>query len=283
MKEFSRLQKFTNMRRVICIVILSFCLGFEFPVRHLHLSRRVMSSMQVKVSIDDTTNAVTNNQDNDKTHNTDFLSQHKATSEESTTIPIQSETTYISSFLLLNFVAILWGTQHKSNNRLTLENGLELGIWTFLGFACQAIGLETTTASRSAFLLYLNVKFVPFLAAIFLGREIAMSTWISAALALSGTFLLSNDGGPMNTGDMWCIVAALFSAVFILRLEKFSIQNNAAELNAASFATVAFLCAIWVLVDGVSLHGTVPRTELIEHFTSTSTSTIAPMISSLRQ
>ena len=35
---------------------------------------------------------------------------------------------------------------------------MELGLYTFLGFGLQAIGLETTTASRSAFLLYLNVK-----------------------------------------------------------------------------------------------------------------------------
>ena len=55
-----------------------------------------------------------------------------------------------------------------------------------MGFAFQSIGLMTTTASRSAFLLYLNVKFVPFLALILLGRKITKSTWTSALLALSG-------------------------------------------------------------------------------------------------
>ena len=43
----------------------------------------------------------------------------------------------------------------------TWRDGLELGAWGFLGFACQTVGLETTTACRSAFLLYLNVKLVP--------------------------------------------------------------------------------------------------------------------------
>ena len=47
----------------------------------------------------------------------------------------------------------------------TWRDGLELGAWGFLGFACQTVGLETTTACRSAFLLYLNVKLVPVRAA----------------------------------------------------------------------------------------------------------------------
>ena len=86
--------------------------------------------------------------------------------------------------------------------------GVELGLYTFLGFALQAVGLETTTASRSAFLLYLNVKFVPFLAAGLLKRKITPTTWISASLALGGTCLLSFDGSPPNVGDGFCALAA---------------------------------------------------------------------------
>lgn len=118
---------------------------------------------------------------------------------------------------------------------------MELGLYTFLGFAFQAIGLETTTASRSAFLLYLNVKFVPFLAAVLLARKIPGSTWLSAALALTGTCLLSTDGGGINTGDLWCIAAAIASAFFILRLESFSVKYDAAELSSISFATGTYI------------------------------------------
>lgn len=119
----------------------------------------------------------------------------------------------------------------------TLRDGAELGLYTFLGFAFQAIGLETTTASRSAFLLYLNVKIVPFLAAALYRREIPLATWLSALLALTGTCLLSTDGGMPNAGDAWCVAAAVASALFILRLETFSARCDAAQLNATSFAT----------------------------------------------
>jgi drug/metabolite transporter (DMT)-like permease len=120
-----------------------------------------------------------------------------------------------------------------------LRAGLELGLYTFLGFAFQAIGLETTTASRSAFLLYLNVKIVPLLGAALYSKQITLSTWISASIAFLGTCLLSTDGGPPNLGDLWCVAAAGASALFILRLETFAKQYNAAQLNSVSFLTGA--------------------------------------------
>jgi drug/metabolite transporter (DMT)-like permease len=42
------------------------------------------------------------------------------------------------------------------------------------------MGLQTTTAQRSGFFLYLNVKFVPYLAYLFYQRPIRTGTWISA-------------------------------------------------------------------------------------------------------
>ncbi|KAJ1414804.1 EamA-like transporter family-domain-containing protein [Ochromonadaceae sp. CCMP2298] len=137
-------------------------------------------------------------------------------------------------------------TNTVSARTRTLRAGAELGLYTFLGFGFQAIGLETTTASRSAFLLYLNVKFVPFLAALLLGRRISPVTWRSAALALAGTCLLSTDGGPATIGDLWCACAAVASAMFILRLEALSKSTDAAELNAVSAFCVAVLCGVWV-------------------------------------
>ena len=151
------------------------------------------------------------------------------------------------------------GASDRKNNTdrdATLRAGVELGIWTFLGFSFQAIGLETTTASRSAFLLYLNVKLVPFFAAVFYGRTISMLTWVSAASALFGTALLSYDGAPPNQGDFWCICAAAASAMFILRLETFSKDTLATELNGVSFFVVTILCAAWVGGDSFfSSHG----------------------------
>ena len=135
-------------------------------------------------------------------------------------------------------------------NTSTWKAGFELGRWSFLGFALQAIGLQYTDATSSAFLLYLNVKLVPILALLLYGRQSPLRTWISAVLAFGGTALLSYDGAPPNIGDAWCIAAALASACFILRLEEAAkCGAPAKELNAATITSTALLTTLWALCE----------------------------------
>ena len=146
-------------------------------------------------------------------------------------------------------------TQNKQTNQ-AWKYGIELGIYMFLGYGFQAIGLQTTTASRSAFLLYLNVKLVPFFSFFLFGKTIQRSTWISALTAFGGTALLAFDNASAGTeglvdasftvGDLWSIAAAAASALFILRMETASkAVPKSAELNAANLWTVAFLSLVW--------------------------------------
>jgi drug/metabolite transporter (DMT)-like permease len=108
--------------------------------------------------------------------------------------------------------------------------------------------VQYTTAQRSGFFLYLNVKLVPFFAFVLLGRQISIPTWVSALTALAGTSLLAYDGTSLalNTGDLWSIAAAAASAMFILRLESASAQvPNAAALNASCLWVVTLASLIW--------------------------------------
>ncbi|KAL3927801.1 MAG: hypothetical protein SGBAC_012926 [Bacillariaceae sp.] len=197
-----------------------------------------------------------------------------------------------SSVLLLNCVAILWGTQHAVIKTLINDTtpasysllrfglaaliaspylpklpskedgdksfdawrwGSELAIYQFLGFALQAVGLETTTASRSGFLLYLNVKFVPLFAWLVFGKAISAATWISAFAAFIGTALLATDGSEFGfcVGDIWSIAAAATSAMFILRLEQASANvENSSQLNAVCLLVVTILSLIWAAALG---------------------------------
>ena len=145
---------------------------------------------------------------------------------------------------------------NNSQNSTVWRWGTEMGFWMFLGFAFQAIGLATTTAQRSGFLLYLNVKFVPFFAFVLLGRQISLSTWLSALTAFAGTALLAYDGTSwsINQGDLWSIAAAAASAMYILRLDvAANAVGDSVRLNAACLWIVTLLSGIW------SLLGTSPR------------------------
>ena len=267
------------------------------------------------------------------------------TSHEKPTVahePVSATTTNSSGWIsnpqmalvLLNVVAILWGTQHAVIKSVVTEDGItpatftlcrfalaalvalpaglsewfrttddslstesvvdgrtlarwgaEMGFWMFLGFALQAIGLETTTAQKSGFLLYLNVKLVPFFAWIGYGRTIRTSTWISAAAAILGTALMGGlwwtgndttlltDAQRWNIGDVWSIGAAAASAMFILRLESASqaLPRHSAALNAASLAMVTLLSVTWASItsnpndQSSALDSIMALTHLVTH------------------
>ena len=76
-----------------------------------------------------------------------------------------------------------------------LVGAAELAVWQTLGFTLQLVGLNWTTASRSAFLLYLNAFFVPIVATVIGEQGIGLRTWLCVGLAVLGTSLLCNDGG----------------------------------------------------------------------------------------
>lgn len=218
------------------------------------------------------------------------------------------------SLALLNLTTVLWGTQHAIIKlgledtppstlnfarfvlaalvslpalrslhipRLrdilrtpVIRHGLELSVYLFAGYALQSAALVTTTASRSAFLLYLNVKLVPFFARILYARPIPLSVWSSAFIALCGTILLTYDGSPPAPGDAFSVAAAAASALFILRTEAATRSEAVApaQLNAVTLTSVALLMGIWTACDSLTSSTLLSRqwslTDLT-HFLST--------------
>ena len=166
-------------------------------------------------------------------------------------------------------VAALALAQFRPKDNETWRWGCELGGWSFLGFALQTIGLEPTTATRSAFLLYLNVKFVPLLELVN-GKTLPRGTWLSAFAALSGTLLLAADadtiGSSWAPGDSLSVLAALASACFILRLEpasqKASSPEGLASATALATSVLAFL-AFWQTGRFQSSELTLPPSEVL--------------------
>eukprot|EP00928_Gymnodinium_smaydae_P098109 TRINITY_DN9049_c0_g1_i2.p1 TRINITY_DN9049_c0_g1~~TRINITY_DN9049_c0_g1_i2.p1 ORF type:complete len:364 (+),score=34.79 TRINITY_DN9049_c0_g1_i2:80-1171(+) len=135
--------------------------------------------------------------------------------------------------------------------------GLELGCLQLCGFSFAAVGLAYTSAQRSCLLLYLNVKFVPLFCWMFLGRQIDVITWVSVVVAFVGTALLVLDGSsigvPPNVGDALSALAAVSSALFIIRLERYAPVTRSLQLNCACMIVVAvgslFLVAVWACIS----------------------------------
>ena len=149
--------------------------------------------------------------------------------------------------------------------RLLLRAGAELGLLNFLGTACQAWGLEQTTATRAGFLLSTINVGVPLFAAAGLGGVNAPAVtgpaWAACALALLGVLITDyspdlsgvQPGDGFNAGELGVLAAAVCYAAFTVRLGKWAREYDGPEDLAAVKLAVMFLCCgAWVLVDQVS-------------------------------
>ena len=77
--------------------------------------------------------------------------------------------------------------------------GLEVGMWNSFGYVAQAVGLETTLASKSAFLCSMAVVIVPLLDWI-AGKKLIPRQWIGAMVALVGVAFLELGGASAGAG-----------------------------------------------------------------------------------
>lgn len=126
--------------------------------------------------------------------------------------------------------------------------GLELGFWLFLGYITQAVGLQHTTAGRSAFITAVSVVLVPVLAAA-AGRHVPRRVHGAAAIALLGVGLLSWDGSRPNVGDAWTLATAATYAVYVVRLEAHALAIDTHRLTAVQLWSVALFAALTAGAD----------------------------------
>jgi drug/metabolite transporter (DMT)-like permease len=125
--------------------------------------------------------------------------------------------------------------------------GLEVGMWNSIGYVAQAVGLETTLASKSAFICSMAVVVVPLLE-FMTGKRLLPRQWVGAVLALVGVgFLELGDGisealSGMATGDMLSLVQPVVFGIGFWKMEK-AMHRYPEE---ASRMTAAQLFAVFV-------------------------------------
>eukprot|EP00550_Attheya_septentrionalis_P005099 CAMPEP_0198281976 /NCGR_PEP_ID=MMETSP1449-20131203/1853_1 /TAXON_ID=420275 /ORGANISM="Attheya septentrionalis, Strain CCMP2084" /LENGTH=599 /DNA_ID=CAMNT_0043978019 /DNA_START=233 /DNA_END=2032 /DNA_ORIENTATION=- len=134
--------------------------------------------------------------------------------------------------------------------------GFEVGAWNSLGYVAQAIGLQTTDASKSAFICSLAVVVVPMLDFL-TGKKMKSREVIGASMAIFGVGLLEMGGmsaesglGGISFGDMCSLVQPVAFGLGFWRMEKAMqrFPDDAARMTAAQllavFVSSATYCAI---------------------------------------
>ncbi|HWP81111.1 MAG TPA: DMT family transporter [Bacteroidota bacterium] len=106
---------------------------------------------------------------------------------------------------------------------LSSRRGWILGLLLFLGFSLQTLGLQFTTASKSAFITGLMVIMTPILQVIIERRPPKLGNVIGIVLVTIGLYLLTSpEGSEFNIGDLLTLGCAISFALYIVYLDIFS-------------------------------------------------------------
>ncbi|MDQ2669400.1 MAG: DMT family transporter [Gemmatimonadota bacterium] len=134
---------------------------------------------------------------------------------------IKAALVYTSPMVLLacrfSLAMLLMAFAVRGLSRRDVAAGALVGLLFFGGFVFQTNGLAYTTPSRSAFITALSVPFTP-LIVLLAHRQLPSRALIGGvALALLGTWLLTDPGGGgLNRGDLLTVAsAALFAGQIV--------------------------------------------------------------------
>lgn len=140
--------------------------------------------------------------------------------------------------------------------KTTIKSGALAGCVLFIAAAFQQVGLVYTTAGKAGFITSLYIVIVPILG-IFLKQKTHYKTWIGAATAVIGLYLLSiNEDLTIQFGDLLEIIGSFFWAAHILLIDKFVKNVDPIKLSCVQFIAGSILSFIMAFIfEEISLVG----------------------------
>ncbi|HQA06502.1 MAG TPA: DMT family transporter [Syntrophomonadaceae bacterium] len=150
---------------------------------------------------------------------------------------------FIIAFLALAAVA---GTKIFNAPLTTWLEGSLLGIFLFIGYTFQTIGLQYTTSSNAGFVTGVSVVLVPIIDAILKKTRPAVSTIATVLLAAVGLYLLSVPSGGFHpsTGDLLVLVCAFGFAFHIVFVDRYSYKHDPVAITSVQILFVGVVCMV---------------------------------------
>lgn len=147
------------------------------------------------------------------------------------------------AFILL--AAMAWDGMTKI--RLdTIWYGCLLGLFLFIGYSFQTVGLKYTTSSNAAFITGISVVLVPILYAMINRKLPGLRTLVIVLMALGGLFLMSfpGDSLALSPGDTLELICAVGFALHIILVDRYSYRHNAVAITSVQILFVGLLSLI---------------------------------------
>jgi drug/metabolite transporter (DMT)-like permease len=149
-------------------------------------------------------------------------------------------------------LAVFW-RQTFALGRRELQVGVGLGIVYAVAQFLQTVGLAHTEATRSGFITGTYVVLTPLLTAFLLREHVPRSTWAAVLMATAGLATLSLTGFGFGLGETVTLIAAVFYALHIIGLGRYSSASSAAGLSAVQLVVIAVVSVVIAAPDGIEL------------------------------
>jgi len=151
-----------------------------------------------------------------------------------------------AALLLALIISVFYRQEWKLLTWRMLGHAALLGLFLFIGYTFQTVGLLYTSTSNAGFITGLSVVIVPFLSYWLLKHQISRFTWISAFLAAAGLYLLAfagSSGFVLNLGDGLVFLCAVGFGLHVAYTGVFAPHYPALPLASLQMAVVGVLSA----------------------------------------
>lgn len=155
---------------------------------------------------------------------------------------------YLLSFrFLLSFflMALVFLKKLKQVNMEDIKAGIIIGIFLFLGFATQTVGLNYTTAGKQAFITGTNVVMVPFIYWGISKKRPDKYEILAVILCFIGIGILSFETGlKIGYGEFLTFLCAIFFAMHISSIGYFATKQDPLILAVIQMLVAGLLSLI---------------------------------------
>ena len=141
-----------------------------------------------------------------------------------------------------------------SDNKTLVKAGIICGLALTLANNLQQFGIgmqgKETSTGKAAFLTALYIVLVPIFG-IFFKKKVNLTAWLSVAVAVAGLYLISvnpNEGFGISSADILLILCALFFAVQIITVDRFSSEIDGIKLSCIQFFIAGVLSSVLMFI-----------------------------------
>lgn len=148
---------------------------------------------------------------------------------------------FLLAFAVLAILA--WSSVCQAT-RATWMAGALLGVFLFIGYTFQTVGLKYTTASNAGFITGVSVVLVPLLDAMLKRTWPRLNIMLTVIIAAAGLYFLSFQSGSLHfsNGDWLVLVCAFGFAFHIVFVGRYSYQHDPVAITAVQILFVGVLC-----------------------------------------